>query len=104
MAAPTVVWRHMTAYTDETGIYWDSINGGPGTHVISGGGFANIWSQANDSSTDQNGNDASGWVQLIGSFPEYTAELDMTVLHLGFAAPPGSLLRAHMFAILAGEA
>jgi len=102
MTAPNVtIWRHATFPTDENGFLHLEISGDPGTHAISGGGYANGLTGANGESTDEGGNDVWSLASVVAMRPGYDSTTDKTSWYLTFAAPPGCWLRVHAFAILA---
>ena len=101
MTAPNAtVWRHVSTPGSGDIVFISSSNSF-GTHAISGGGYANGHDGTNASSTDEGGNDVSAACPLVASFPSYDAGTDTTYWVVGFMAPPGCSLRAHVFAILA---
>lgn len=106
MAAPNVtVWHHATTTFNDDGLATVEVSGqATGTHAISGGGFATGLTSSNGSSTNQNGEEPSLGVRLVGSFPYYDSGSDTTTWNMVFGGTPGGGVRAHVFAILAQEA
>lgn len=97
----TVVWRHYSGVADSKGVCWVSSANSFGTHAISGGGFAAALVNANDSDTSTSGSDSSGMVPIAGMYSSYDSGTNTTYWVVGFAAPPGTDLRTHVFAVLA---
>lgn len=101
MAAPTIVWQHLTQQANENGIAWSYSATPHGSHAISGGGYAEAPIGDHATSTDVSGGAASSAAPVVASFADYDSGTDTTYWHVGFAAPPGAQLRTHVFAILA---
>ena len=99
MTAPTVYWSHgASAEANEHGIAWLQTSGPIGSHVVLFGGYAE--GDPDSTSTDVFGNDADGQIPIAASYPVYDPGDDTFRVGIGFAAPPGAIICAHIWAVL----
>lgn len=100
----STAWGHVSASTNDKGVLWLSTPAAPtGGNTISAGGFAEAQTNQNQNSTDEGGNDASGMVPVAGLRSVFDTNTNSWRVMVAFAAPPGTLLRCHVFSVSATE-
>lgn len=90
-------WSHQTLIADPNGVAWGGA-GVSGNRVVSGGGYAEpIPCSSEGTSTETDGSHASGQCPIVAISSHYDSLNDLTNLTVGYAAPPGARVRAHVF-------
>lgn len=96
----TLTWRHYSTLVDDSGVAWlefaDSVN----YDSFGGWAEANAGIHTTCTPTAPSGHDA-GLVPLVGTYAalDYPNAGDVQY-HVGFAAPPGSTIRVHIWGLV----